>query len=226
MPNLISPTEIESQSLLDDYFYHRLNFIYIAKLNDFNISEANDKQFKYIKLEDSESELLSIVRLEKIEFHNTNFYCINKSKSILEGKGFATLLYEFCFTNLELPILSDKYQTKAGSSDLWNKLIKKNRQYNVYKFNTVTNKYVELDANFDPYLIWGVDEEKILVQSKSPEVIYDDDYDAKDENTEFDDLIEFDYPIYSGGDYIHPYLIKFIKNGKIKDRYNVRLVVK
>jgi len=227
MPNLISPNELEFQSFLDDYFYHYLIFNLIFTNQNFNIFEANDNDYRYFKLQNLEGDLLCAIRLKSIDFHGTNFYCINKSKSIIEGKGNATFLYEYCFNNLGIPIISDNRQTKAGSSDLWSKLIKKNRNYQIFRYYTDSNIYVELNSGFDPYLVWGLDNLQMIAQFETPEYIYEDlDYDGDFENPEVEDILEFDYPYISASEDIHPLLIQFIKKGKVKDRYNVRLVVK
>ncbi|GAA4022430.1 hypothetical protein GCM10022386_01660 [Flavobacterium cheonhonense] len=226
MPNLISPTELEYQSLIDDYFNYYLQFNLVHIHETVRILEANDLHYKYLKLENQQSELLSVVRLKTVIFYDQKFYCINKSKSIILNQGYATLLYEYCFNNLNRPIISDSVQTKGGSSDLWHKLISKDRDYQIFKYYTNTNKYVELKNGYNPYLVWGIENAQILAET--PAYVYEDlDYDVNFEKSEIDEVFELDYPNLSlSTDYIDPKLIQFIEGGKIKDRYHVRLVVK
>ncbi|WP_029273316.1 hypothetical protein [Flavobacterium sp. KJJ] len=224
MPNLFSPSEIEYQSFLDDYFYSRLIFKRINQINQLILLEASDSDFRYFKLIDSQQNFLSALRLQLISFHNTKFYCINKSKSKVENRGYATLLYEFCFMTLDIPIISDQTQTKGGSSDLWNKLILKKRQYKIFSYNIKTNKYIELDHKFNPYLIWGIDDQKLLAQLETPEILFDDD--LLNDSNDLDDNLDTDYSFFNDINYFDLRLLNFLKKGKIKDRKNVRLVAK
>lgn len=226
MPNLISPNELEFQSLIDDYLTNYLFFNLLYVNESIRILEANDIHYKYLKLENQENEFLSVVRLKIVDFYNERFYCINKSKSIILNQGYATILYEYCFNNLNLPIISDCTQTKGGSSDLWNNLINKNRNYQIFRYYTNTNKYIELKKGYDPYLVWGIENTEILAET--PQYIYEDlDYEVNFVKSEIEDIFELDYPkLTRSGYYIDPKLIQFVAGGKIKDRYNVRLVVK
>ncbi|MFL0163256.1 hypothetical protein [Aquirufa salirivi] len=218
MPNLISRNDFEPETFIDYYFKNNLNFSYQFPINNLKIFKAIDDDYTYLKLTDEKNELLSAIRLKATTFFKTEFYCISKSKSIFEGKGYATILYEYCFNNLDLPIISDKYQTKKGSSDLWLKLINKNRSYRIYLYYTKTNKYVELSKGFNQYMVWGQDKPKF---DESP--INYDNPGFEPFDFSIDELEDID-SIYPGP--INLELISFTKNKQIKNRINVRIVVK
>lgn len=241
MPNLISPNEIDTESFLDDYLLNILIFNQAADIalievdEDCIVFEATDANFRYIKLSNNNGENLSIVRLQKKTIAETDYYLINKSYSFIQQKGYGSILYEYCFCYLDFPVISDNYQTKAGSSNLWLNLHKKsNKNYEIFIYNENTGKKIRLSKSRSPYSIWGVAPEMIEIYKNS----------ANHYNNEFAEYISEDVEYYDiedpftnvGNDYIHQQLIMFIKDGlqkkvdekrikqKVIDRGYLRLI--
>ncbi|RED26152.1 hypothetical protein BD847_0062 [Flavobacterium cutihirudinis] len=238
MPNLISPNEIDVDGFLDDYFFYRLVFINVLDTSlieiedSLQIVEATDVNFRYIKLINDENDNLSVLRLQEKNYGGNRYYLINKSYSFVQQKGYASILYEYCFCHLELPIISDKYQTKAGSSNLWSKLHRKiNKNYEIFIYNDIIEKSKRLNSKVNDYSVWGVDLEIVEIYKQTK----DFQFDAID----YRDVFEVYDPYTNiGNEYIHKQLEDFIKNGlakrknkksfkqKVNDRVHLRLVGK
>lgn len=242
MPNLISPREIDTATLLDDYFHNLLDFKEVLNTEKINLDDsliiyqAQDYNFNYIKLTNLETELLSVIRLERVTFFNIDYFKVNKSHSIIQGKGYGTTLYEYCLCYLDLPLISDKIQTKAGSSNLWFNLIK-SKKFKIYKLDLKTEKLRKLTSKLSKYSIWGVDNNAIKKFKKVSKVDFQEqEYEyIEDYNNDNDDLFEFDYPNYNEEKFVHPQLEAFIKKGlrskkvhkeRIKDNIDILLVGK
>lgn len=238
MPNLVSPNDIDIYSFLDDYFYFHLLFSIVAETKlieieaGFQILEARDNDYLYIKLMDNKGQNLSVLRLQEKNYDGNNYYLINKSYSFVQQKGYGSTLYEYCFCYLELPVISDKTQTKAGSSNLWNRLHRKvKKNYEILIYNERNGKYKRLNSKVTDYSVWGVAIEFIEIYKETKYYSFDssgieDDYDFYDPNTIF------------GTEYIHKQLEEYIKKGlatrrnkksikqKINDRSHLRLIGK
>ena len=242
MPNLISPGEIDTATLLDDYFHNHLNFNVVEDTAKIDINEnliihkAVDNSFMYFKLTKITNELLSVIRLEKVTIYNNVYYKVNKSHSTIQQKGYGTNLYEYCLCYLELPLVSDKIQTKAGSSNLWFNLIKsKNIYFKIYKLDLEDKKLRKLNSRTSKYSIWGIEENALKKFKKGSNYEYFEDF--ENDFNDYTNLFEFDYPEYNSTEekFINPQLEKFIKNGlrnkknhkeKIKNRKTILLVGK
>lgn len=225
MPNLISPNEIDVETFVDEYLLNILVFTNVLDTslieieNDCQIKEANDNNYKYIKLTKNDTENLSIIRLEIHLFNNKDYYLINKSYSFIQQKGYGTTLYEYCFCHLDLPIISDKVQTKAGSSNLWRKLLRKqNKNYEIFIYNETKNTEKRLSTSLSDYATWGVENEIIEIFKETAEISSD----LFDTNV-FDGIDDelYDPHTIVGENYLHEQLEKFIKDGlerKIKKK--------
>ncbi|OXA84861.1 hypothetical protein [Flavobacterium hercynium] len=241
MPNLVSPREVDTATLLDNYFYDYLVFNEVLDTKKIDLHDntliihiAVDVNFTYIKLTNLDAELLSVVRLEIVKIFNVDYYKVNKSHSVIQQKGYGTKLYEYCLCYLDLPLISDKIQTKAGSSNLWFNLIK-SKKFKIYKLDLKTQKIRKLNPKSSKYSIWGVDESvfenfKNVSKLDFQEQEYED---IEDYNNDNNDLFEFDYPDYTKEKFVHPQLEVFMKNGlrskkiqkeRIKDNIDILLV--
>lgn len=242
MPNLISPNEIDVDTFIDNYLLNILVFTNVSDTslieieNDCQIKEAKDNNFKYIKLTKNDTENLSIIRLENYTFNYREYYLINKSYSFVQQKGYGTTLYEYCFCHLDLPIISDKVQTKAGSSNLWRKLLRKqNKNYEIFILNEVKKTEKRLSTSLSDYATWGVEEEIIEIFKDTAE-ISNDLLETNVYNGIDDDL--YDPYTNIGENFLHEQLEKFIKDGlerkinkkrvkqRIKNRGYLRLIGK
>lgn len=164
MPLLVSPCELNDSYLIDDN-YDNLVFVNIDSIDtniempdDLLIKSATDNNYFYLRLDNNNGKKLSIIRLKKLEINNEKYFAICMSLSFIKGQGYARILYEYAFLNLDLPILSDKTNTKRGSSDLWTKLQKRQNLYGyeILVFNTQTqHKGKFIRKNYNDYDIWG-----------------------------------------------------------------------
>lgn len=178
MPLLIPPKSLSSGYLINDD-YKKLSFEEIEyKDLDSNLKLmfSEDSKYKYFRLDNLEGQKLSLIRLKPIEINNKKFYTIDKSKSFIQGKGYAIYLYEYVFVNMVLPVISDKTQTKPGSSNLWKKFLKrqKEKNYEIFVFNTTTNKISPYSTrNFNDYRIWGWFEDFTDMAKQDPKFLDD-----------------------------------------------------
>ncbi|PVW12853.1 hypothetical protein [Marixanthomonas spongiae] len=164
MPLLVSKRELNSNYLINNT-YENLAFKPVTKIANITfippktkIKFSNYNNWVYLKLDSSNNETLSVLRLKKIILNKEKFYEANKSISFKKRKGYAQCLYEYAFQNLDLPIICDGIQTKPGSSDLWLKFQKRQDEYGyeIVVFNTQTNhKSKFIRRNYNEYDIWG-----------------------------------------------------------------------
>lgn len=215
MPLLVSPHELNDGYLLNQT-YHNLRFNQIKKMSDTTsipintiISRSNHSHFIYLRLDNLQNETLSILRLKKVSINNEDYYEANKSLSFKKRKGYSKCLYEYAFYNLDLPIITDSTQTKAGSSDLWKKFQQNqdNSGYEIIVFNTKTNNKSKLiSRNYNDYDIWGWHSDFTEMAKEDPKFLHD----AVNEG-------DMDLKLYQ-------FLNKNIK--KVRDRSHIRLIAK
>ncbi len=182
MPQLISPHSL-SRGYLDINSLPIHNFTIIEDANliekpeSLVIKEYKEPSSIYYILTDLVNDyILSIMRLKKINLNNELYYKIDKSKSFIERQGYATVLYEYAFCHCNLPIISDKIQTKPGSSDLWKKFQKKQEQsnYEILVLNVETNhKGLFTTRDYSDYRVWGWDMDFIALIEDTPDLLYD-----------------------------------------------------
>lgn len=163
MPLLVHPDSL-SRGYLDIQQISKLDLIDIEKpllievSEEVVIKECLLDNCRCFILQNNENYIVSIIRLIKKVINNEEFYLIDKSKSFVERKGYATILYEYCFCYCDLPVISGSLQTKPGSSDLWKMFQKKqeNSNYEILVFNTQTNhKGIFITRHYSDYDVWG-----------------------------------------------------------------------
>lgn len=179
MPILIKPEDLNNNYLLNDRFVDHIFF----RINDVANCPENTTLLKcelkssvIIKLNRNEDNaLLAIIRLKIENIHGEDYFKIDKVSSIVRKKGYAKFLYEYCFLNLELSVISDRIQTKPGSADLWKSFLNShNELYEILIFNTETNNKMKYSTrNFNDYKIWGWYEDFLELAKEDPKFLYD-----------------------------------------------------
>lgn len=212
MPILIKPEDLNSNYLIDERFNNYI-FEVIAdvenKPDNIDLLRYQVDNFIIIKLQNNQNNsLLSTIRLKIENINGQNYYVVNKVNSIIKKMGYAKFLYEYCFTNLNLPVISDNIQTRPGSYNLWKSfLINPNEKYEILIFNTETNNKMKYSTrNFNDYKIWGWDGDFINLAQEDPKFLYD--------ALKYGDL--------------NSELYAFLNSNidKVKDRKNIRLLSK
>lgn len=240
MPNLISPGDLVTGYLIDDYYRYYLKFYKVRKTNliqldhGLRISKASDSDYLYYRLETTSLKELSIIRLQEIKVLDEKYYIVDKSHSFEKGNGYAIPIYEYAFSYLKYPVISDKTQTKAGSSNLWKKfqLRQVNANYEINILNTNTQHIGLYESrNYNDYDIWGLPQRQIDLYNINGDILSPENALGLNELEYSENLYEFE--IEDDEDFLfnelppmHPKLKEFIINGKkkIKDREHIRLI--
>ena len=202
MPNLYSPDDMNPGYLLNSEFY-QLQFQKVQKTDLINlnynlsISESKKDKLLFLKLENNKNELLSVFRLIEVTVNNIDYYKIDKSHSLVKRNGYGTILYEYSFCHLDLPIISDFNQTKSGSSDVWKKFKDSQKQsnYKIEILNKTTGHIGIYDSkNYNDYDIWGMNEQFIDTYRNFPDFIFDESHNGTnnyfEQNLYFEDSDE------------------------------------
>lgn len=159
----------------------------------------------------NENYFLAILRLKKIIINEVEYYQINKSKAFIQRKGYATILYEYAFCYSSLPIISDKIQTKPGSSELWKTFQKKQetKPYEILVLNTNVNTERLFTArDYSDYDIWGWDEDFLALSKEIPDLLFT----AYEDNNLSKELYD--------------YILEGIRLNKIKNKKHIYLIGK
>lgn len=245
MPNLFSPADLSEGYLFNNEFdaltFTKVDDTALIELDeDSSILIATNEKYTFLRLEGKENKMLCVLRLKLKSIQGQNYYSVDKSHSVVKGKGYAVPLYEYAFCYLDSPIISDEIQTMPGSSKLWKKFQKKQEksEYEIYVFNIKTNNQGQyLTRNYNDYDIWGWSKENIQIFRNAPDFVENlTDFENFDETTftEFDgfeledeiqDSLEINFKYTST---LHPDLEKFLVSGKkrLKDREHILLLGK
>jgi len=237
LPNLFSPDDLNAGYLFNNE-YSTLVFVLVPDVTQiqltagFSILQATTSDGICLKLVDANDAPLAVMRLTQIELNNQNYYKVDKCHSIQKGKGHMIPLYEYAFVYLDLPIISDDFQTKPGSSDLWKKFQHRqvSNSYEVLILNTNSSTiHLYSTRNFNEYDVWGWDDANIKLYNINPNVLEDDmlfDNSILEDSGEEIEEITFDNDDFPEIPKISERLRKFLKNGrrKVRDRKHIRLI--
>jgi len=225
MPNIIDRNSVEVNSFIDFYFDNQLNFKEIEQNEKYCINYAEDFEYKYYLLCDSDNVRLSVIRFKiNVVIGKNQYFQINKSYSWERDKGHGLYLYKYSIKHIGSSILSDKLQSRPGSFNIWKKLIKDD-EFDVKVININNKRILGIKSDYDEYDIWGAFEHQIESIKQIPfESVFDETTDVFVNNSEL--LYDESFSQINVSEDIINYIRRgHEKKSKIRNRENILLIV-